>query len=317
MPPIPGAFVHQSVGTIENPSFETSWEHKTNKMKQKKSKDKEKEKSSIKRRLYKEYKVKKGEQLVKVRDRYYVVKKYHKMTEEQRANEFSEFEFEFRHLNKVWAHKGHSFRPPSKDESLLSISVRYQQSIRFLKGQLCTSSYTICLILSWVGAEALLCWLGFDASGYTENQIAVFDLYQERLIQMGETSEGFGQDWSPMTWLLFIAGTNMAITIAMNKLCDGEGARETMRAINSILAGNGVLVDDRGVPLPPDQQPKGSDPIGSLANSFLGEGSGIAGIASSLAPKAFGMLSKFTSGMANKESDKPKPRARKRPTHDI
>ena len=317
MPSIPGVFTNKSEMIIENPSFATSWEKKTNKMKNNSGKDKKsrKEKASTKKRLYKQYNVKKGQQLVKVREKYYVVKKYNKMTEEQLTMERNDFELDFRSLNKAWAHKGHTFRPPGAEESLVSISVRYQQYMRFLKAQMCSDSYKIVLILSWVGMESLLCWFGFDASGYTENQIAVFDLYQERLIQMGETSDGFGQDWSPMTWLLFIAGTNMAITIAMNKLCDGDGAKDAMRIVSSIMTGNNVVVDERGVPLPPDQQPKGSNPIGSVASSILGEGNGLAGLATSLGPKALGFFSNFTSGMAAK-GNAPKPRARRRPTHD-
>jgi hypothetical protein len=269
-------------------------------------------KKTKQQKLYEQYNVPKGQQLVKAGDRYYVVKKYHKMTIEEQELERTEMEMDYRNLNRCWNRQGMHFKLPEEGESLAHISVRLQQYRRFVKSRMGSDSHKIMLIFGWVLTEGLLSSLSIPANGYVEGQIAMFDLYQNRLIEMGEMGGGFGQDWSPMTWILVMSVVNAAVVVGMNKFYGGEGAQQAMRGITSLIAGNNIAVGTNGTPLPPEQQPAAPNPVGDIMNSFMGGDPNTPNAAfdfiGKLAPMFF---SRFTGGRVAAAK---KPRARRGPT---
>jgi hypothetical protein len=271
------------------------------------------EKGSKRHKLYKKYNVPKGSQLVKAGERFYVVKKYHKMSLEDQKLEYTDMELSFRNLNRSWNRQGIHFPLPDPKENLVNIQIRLQQYRRFAISRMGSDSYKLMLIFGWVITETVLCYLGIPAQHYTETQIELFDLYQNRLIEMGELQGGFGQDWSPMTWILVMSAVNAAVLIGLNKMCEGKGAQIAMRSVTSLITGNKVAVDGSGVPLPPEQQPAAPNPIGEALNSFTGGDPTAENPVMSMVGKYLPTIIAAFNG--NQVAKKKTPGARRGPTH--
>jgi hypothetical protein len=175
-----------------------------------------------------------------------------------------------------------------------------------------SDSYKLMLIFGWVVTEGVLCWLGIPAEHYTENQIQIFDLYQNRLVELGE-SGGVGEDWSPMTWIAVMSVVNAAILIGLNKYGNGDGAATAMRGVSTMITGKSAVAED-GTPIPEDQQ-TAPNPLGDLLNSFAGGGAvGVDNPLFSMAGK-FGpqLLSMFTGGVRKRAETKKTPGGARKP----
>jgi len=286
-----------------------AWETKTNKMKSKPKRISEQQ------RLYELYKVQKGQRLVKAGEKYYVVKKYEKLTEEEQTLERTDLEVQFRTLNRQWNKQGMHFRMPEKEESLTTMSVRLQQYKRFVMSRLCSDNHRLFLIFSWMMTEGGLCWLGFKASGYTESQLKQFESYQNYLVEIGESGGmKIGEGWSPLTWIAVLSTVNAAVFVGMNSFAGKEGAETASKLVSSMISGQKEPpVDDEGNVIPEDKRTE-SDPLGDAIGSMTGLGSNP--MISMITKMGPGLFSMFT-GRTQTAKEKRAERARKRqgPTH--
>ena len=225
-----------------------------------KNKDKKKQKKKQKK-LAKGLKVPKGCRVVESGGKKYIVKKYEKMSREEQEREMDSFEYECRRYNELWKKKNISFRQPDRNESLVNVSIRHQQYLRLIKSRVGSDVNKLLLVGSWVVIEAVLRYFGIPAKGYVESQLDLFDMYQDRLILLADTSMdgigSIGQDWSPWTWICIISVVNMAILVGMNWMGNGQDSVKLMKGFGKMISSGNVSTDENGTPLPKSEQQSG------------------------------------------------------------
>jgi hypothetical protein len=255
--------------------------------------------------------VEKGNRVVLAGGKKYIVKKYEKMTPEERSREKDAFNHEFRKLIQNWSHKGIHFSYPKEDDTLTNMSIRHQQYVRALKCRMGSDMNKIMLVGSWAALQMAMKYMGIPADGFVQTQLDMFNVYQDRLIMIGESSidsvVSIGENWSPWTWIMAITAMNAAILIGMNYMNFGQTATHSMmKGVTGMLSAGNMAVDASGVPLPPDQQPATK----GVFESF--------GLNNEAAGGMLNMMMSFAGGNNNKpqqpKSETGRP-VRKGPTH--
>ena len=258
----------------------------------------------------KRVKVPDGFRLVKTGDGNFIVPRYDEMTDEERQREWASLEIKFKALNSNWKKEGFEFSPLSHDETLTNGEIRYQLSCRYISSVTGCDLYKMMLMGIWVVIEGGMCYMGIPATGYFETQLMIFDIYERKLIEMGQTS-GIGKDWSPITTLVVYSLVSMVLVIALNTWAgkDGSSPQTTstiMRKVASFINGGsaGVKLDVNGVPMP------AKDPIADVGTSMgMGDVIGMAkdmGGGDNISSMIGGLMSAFTGGMGGGGGEKKK-----------
>lgn len=203
-----------------------------------------------------------GHRLIDTEYGSYVVPKYEEWDAEAQQRCRATFELRFDILNQTWNGHGIRFVAPKPEETLTNIHVRYKQSVRYVMARSGVTMWKLILVGCWAAFEAVCCRMGLKASGYTESQLRVYEIYNSQLVELGEIS-GFGEDWPAWLKLLVISVVNAVIFIAANSLINGAGGASTslMKLVSQFIMGSNPMVnvsEEDGVPRPAD------NPLGGL-----------------------------------------------------
>jgi hypothetical protein len=221
----------------------------------------------------------------------YPVPKYDEMSQFDQDQHRNTFSLRVQLMNSTWRRYNVNLAPVTAEEELSLIHIRYHQACRYVAARSGANYYKIMLILAWAATEVLGWKMGLKTLGYTTCQLAMYDIYEVHLIEMGEVS-GFGQDWPPWLKLIIISVVHLVVFVALAfMLGDSAGLVGTplMKLLSGFIVGNVAPVDtnnDLGVPMPNDPNLN----IGgfNLANMNPGNFGDMIG----------GAISMFTGGMA-------------------
>lgn len=214
--------------------------------------------------------------LIKTSYGYYIVPKYDEMSADQQQIHRETFVAKFRMLNDAWKGMKITFDLPKPEESLAALHVRYKQAVKYVNARSGASIFRIFLILGWLAFEFIAIHLNIPAHGYTKSQMAMYDLYQTQMIELGEIG-GFGQDWHPITKVAVLSLINAALFIVVAYFF-GNGnnvvTTELMRMASGFVLGQNVKTDTNSLGVPtPVEQPN----VANMAGSMGGLG-GLGGI---------------------------------------
>jgi hypothetical protein len=241
-----------------------------------------------------------GHILIKTSLGHYIIPDYDKMTPDEQLIQRNTFVTRFQILNDAWNKHDIRFDPPREGEPLSAIHIRYKQSVRYVMARSGATIWKLILLVGWFSFEFIACKFGYKASGYTESQVAIYDIYQTQMVELGEIG-GFGQDWPAWAKVLVISCVNAAIFVLINTLINNGGGASTplMKMISNFILGHNTAVDtksnEHGVPTPVEANEMPS--IGGInLGSVLGGGGG-GGFNLSSILGSFG--SAFTSNIQN------------------
>ena len=177
-----------------------------------------------------------GHEIVNTSYGSYVIPKFSEMSIEAQEEALGTLEARFRVLNDTYKHMKISFDGPREGESVRNLYIRYKQSVRYVQSKSGTNIYKILLAGAWFTIEVIAIKCGFKASGFTESQLAIYDLYHEAMAELGEQS-GFGSDWSPMTKIFAITVVNALVFIGMSYFGSEKYAGGIMKLLGGLIAG--------------------------------------------------------------------------------
>lgn len=211
-----------------------------------------------------------GHILVKTDYGMYVVPKYDQMPVEEQRTHWNTFDLRFQLLNQSWGHYGMKFERPQPGETLTNVHVRYKQTVKYIMARSGADMYKLILLLCWLAIEVVCCKMKLCASGYTQSQLRMYEIYHTSLIEMGETS-GFGEGWAPWVKILVISLVNGVAFVLISTFL-GQGnpviTDGIMTLLSQFIMGNNATVttnNELGVP-----QPTEGGVVGALAGMMGG-----------------------------------------------
>lgn len=235
----------------------------------------------------------------------FIVRRYDDLPPEEQVKHWNTYEILFDKLNNDWNKYKLYFRPPTEGESLTNVAIRYRQASMYVSARSGAVFYKIILYFCWLAVEGALCKFGFKASGYSDSQLELYELYEDSLVKMGEIS-GFGEGWSPVTKILVISVINIVIfVISAYMTGSGQKARSMMKMVGKFLVGgeNPMVNTDNeyGAPEPVDPSSVMGDTFGGI-----GEAMGMGGGGFDFTKMFSGMATMFTGNMERNANNKGK-----------
>lgn len=197
----------------------------------------------------------------------FVVPIYEDMNTEEQRKCRKKFKTLYKSFNISWDGK-HSIGMFTEDDSLTDIDIKYQHSIRYVKQQNSFNLPKLMMIVCWGGVEVLARKMGIKANGYFVSQLQMCDVYESKMIQMGNIG-GVGEDWPVWLQLVIVSAVNLILMVILNKWCKGLDTNNKtciMRGVSQFISGNRTSLDTNG-----DGSLKpSSDPISSAIGMNLG-----------------------------------------------
>jgi len=212
--------------------------------------------------------VKAGHRIVETAYGNYTVPLYDDLDDEEQQQRYNTFCALFMALNHNWRDKGYEFDMPNPNETLTNIDIRYQQSVKYIKNQTGCNMPKLILLFSWAAIQYIGSKMGLQTDGYFESQILMYDMYQSKLIEMGQIS-GFGEDWPAWIYLVITSLVNLAAMVILNtytgKMLSDDNKTKVMRGIAGFFSGNNTAakIDPQTGSISPSEDPL-SDALGGF-----------------------------------------------------
>lgn len=230
------------------------------------------------RRTKKRRKVPKGHVLVKTQYGDYAVKDYDALPEEEQKMCRSTFDSKFIVLNESSRKMNLFFTPPTADETLYRIDVRFQQAVRVIKSRNGMDLTKIGMIATWAVMQYIMNKLDLDAEGYFTSQLQMYEVYENKLIELGEI-HGFGQDWPAWMQIAVISVINLVVVVLMNTwLKDNPNIDRTsvMRSVSSVIVGkmnaSPIPTEESSGKCQESVDSSPTNPMGSIVSAMGGMG---------------------------------------------
>ena len=250
----------------------------------------------------------KGHTLIETACGSFVVPLYDDMTQEEQQRHRSTFKTRFKSLNVEWGgkHGLDEIEIPTADETLTNIHVRYEQTIRYIKQKNGCNFPKLFMMFCWGAVEVLAGKMGIDAKDYFESQLQMSDIYESKMIQMGQMG-GFGEDWPAWIQLVVLSGVNLIMLCLFNKFLKSKGDiidRDTvLRGVSNFISGKNSTLKEGADGIPRAS----SDPISNALGMNLG-GMNVTNIATA----AISGFSSMFGGSSDDDDEKPRKKKSKR-----
>ncbi len=246
----------------------------------------------------------KGHTLIETAAGNFIVPLYDKMSFEEQQRRRSTFKTQYKSFNITWEGK-FELDMPEPDETLTNIDVRFQQAIRYIKQKNGCNFPKLFMIFCWGAIEVIAKKMGIAADGYFTSQLMICDVYESKMIQLGEGG-GFGEDWPAWIQLVVLSGVNLILIIMLNKFLKGKegivSKPDILRGVSNFISGKSstLAAGADGIPKPSD------DPVSNAIGINLG-GMNVTNMVTGLIG---GMGSFFGGDDDEEEEEKPKRKRR-------
>lgn len=247
----------------------------------------------------------KGHTLIETAAGNFIVPLYDKMSFEEQQRRRSTFKTQYKSFNITWEGK-FELDMPEPDETLTNIDVRFQQAIRYIKQKNGCNFPKLFMIFCWGAIEVIAKKMGIAADGYFTSQLMICDVYESKMIQLGEGG-GFGEDWPAWIQLVVLSGVNLILIIMLNKFLKGKegivSKPDILRGVSNFISGKSstLAAGADGIPKPSD------DPVSNAIGINLG-GMNVTNMVTGL----IGGMGSFFGGDDDEEEEEEKPKRKRR-----